>query len=216
MDDSAARLLAFIAANAMLAGPVIGLLTLAESLVVIGLFVPATALMIAIGGLMGSGILAPAPVIAWAVLGAMAGDWISYGLGRRIGPSAYRRWPLRQHRPMVARARLFFRRFGFASIFLGRFLGLVRATVPLVAGVLRMDHRLFQLANVGSAILWVPLLFAPGYFAARTWGTDDMMDVRWLMGLGLALAVLPLVGGWLTSRIASRRRAQRRISSLQP
>lgn len=117
---------------------------------------------------------------------------------------------------MVARARLFFGWFGFASIFPGRFLGPIRATVPLVAGVLRMDHRLFQLANVGSAILWVPLLFAPGYFAVRTWGADDMIDVRWLMGRGLALAVLPLVGGWLTSRIASRRRAQRRTASLQP
>lgn len=215
MDDNAARLLAFIAANAALAGPIIGLLALAESMVVIGLFVPATALMIAIGGLMGSDILAPAPVIAWAVLGAMIGDWISYGLGRKIGPAAYRRWPLRQHRPMVARARLFFRRFGFASIFLGRFLGPVRATVPLVAGVLRMDHRLFQLANIGSAILWVPLLFAPGYFAVRTLGAKDMIDMRWLTGVGLALAVLPLVGGWLTSRILSRRRAQRRTSSLQ-
>jgi membrane protein DedA with SNARE-associated domain len=116
---------------------------------------------------------------------------------------------------MVARARLFFRRFGFASIFLGRFLGPVRATVPLVAGVLRMDHRLFQLANIGSAILWVPLLFAPGYFAVRTLGAKDMIDMRWLTGVGLALAVLPLVGGWLTSRILSRRRAQRRTSSLQ-
>jgi hypothetical protein len=43
-----------------------------------------------------------------------------------------------------------------------------------------------------------------------------MMDMRWLTGLGVALAVLPLVGGWLTSRIVSRRRAQRRTSLLRP
>lgn len=209
MDEALARLIALISENAAIAGPVIGLFAFAESLVLIGMFVPAIALMIAVGGLIGSGVLDPAPVLFWAILGSVAGDWISYALGRRIGPRVYHRWPLKGHRTAVARARLFFRRYGFVSVFLGRFLGPVRATVPLVAGVMQMDGRAFQIANITSAVVWVPALLAPGYWAGSL-GSLGLISMEMLMGLGVALIVLPLVVGWLVSRIMlGRRRAGR-------
>ena len=49
-----------------------------------------------------------------------------------------RRWPLKQQRTAVARARLFFYRYGFASVLIGRFLGPIRSTIPTVAGVMGM------------------------------------------------------------------------------
>ena len=69
----------------------------------------------------------------------------------------------------MARARLFFYRYGFASVLIGRFLGPIRSTIPTVAGVMGMAHGRFQLANVSSAILWMPLMLAPGMSPRAAW-----------------------------------------------
>lgn len=216
MDDLIPRATAFIAQHGIWAGPIVGLLAFGESLAVVGLLIPATAMMIAVGGLIGAGIVDPFPVIAWAVAGAVVGDWISYSIGRRIGPAAYRRWPLNRHRPMVARARLFFRRYGFLSIFAGRFLGPIRATIPLVAGVMEMDRRRFQLANITSALLWVPVMFAPGYFAVKNMGSIGHVTEAHLLGIGVAVATLTVGASAIGARVlgaSKRRRSRRRIVS---
>lgn len=213
MDDLIPRATAFIAQHGMWAGPIIGLLAFGESLAVVGLFIPATALMIAIGGLIGTGVVDPFWIMGWAMVGAVIGDWISYALGRRLGPAAYRRWPLNRHRPMVARARLFFRRYGFLSIFAGRFLGPIRATIPLVAGVMDMDRRRFRIANVTSAFLWVPVMFAPGYFAVKSLGSVERVTEAHLLGIGAAVVVLTIGAAAIGARIlggADRKRGRRR------
>lgn len=213
MDELIPRATAFIAQHGMWAGPIVGLLAFGESLAIVGLFIPATALMIAVGGLIGTGVVDPWWIMGWAIVGACLGDWISYAVGRRIGPSVYRRWPLNRHRAMVARARLFFRRHGFLSIFAGRFLGPVRATIPLVAGVMDMDHRRFQIANVTSAILWVPVMFAPGYFAVKSLGSIEHVTEGHLLGIGALVAVLTIAAAAMGARFlgrANRRRDRRR------
>lgn len=205
MADLSSWLLDVIARHADWSGPIIGLLAFLESLLIVGLFVPAIALMVAVGGLMGAGILDPAPIIVFTVVGAILGDWVSYAVGRRMGPAIYcQRW-LRNHRIAFARARLFFRRYGFASVLLGRFLGPVRSTVPVVAGVLLMPHSRFQAANILSALLWVPALMAPGYFAGSrvaTWGAS----IETIVPLAMALLLLPVAAGAVAIKLFSRPR----------
>lgn len=216
MDELIPRATAFIAQHGTWAGPVVGLLAFGESLAVVGLFIPATALMIAVGGLIGTGVVDPFWIMGWAVVGAAIGDWISYAIGRRIGPAAYRRWPLNRHRQMVARTRLFFRRYGFLSIFVGRFLGPIRATVPLVAGVMDMDRRRFQIANISSAILWVPVMFAPGFLAVKSLGPVEHVTEAHLLGLGALVAVLTVGGAAIGARVlgsANRKRGKRRAAA---
>ena len=146
------------------AAPLIGVLAFGESLVLVGLFIPATPMMILVGGLIGSGVLPPIPVLFSAVVGATLGDIVSYALGRLTGRRVVYKWPLNRHRQGVARARLFFRRYGLLAVFFGRFLGPIRCTIPLVAGMMAMDQRRFQTANVLSALVWAPVMFAPGWF----------------------------------------------------
>ena len=212
MEDLITRATAFITQPGAWAGPIIGVLAFGESMAVVGLFMPATALMIAIGGLIATGAVEPLPVILWAMGGAVIGDWVSFALGRKIGPSIYRRWPLNRHRSMVARTRLFFRRFGFLAIFLGRFLGPIRATIPLVAGVMDMDQRRFQLANVTSAMLWVPAMFAPGYLAVKQLGPMEHITEAHMIGAGLAVVLLTVAATYIAGKIVGRvdRRRNRR------
>lgn len=210
MDELVARATLFMSVHGAWAGPIVGLLSFGESLAVVGLFIPATAVMLAVGGLVGTGVLDPFSIILWAIAGAILGDWISFWFGRRIGPSVYRRWPLKGHRPMVARTRLFFRKYGFAAIFLGRFLGPIRATVPLVAGVMDMPRKPFQIANIASAALWVPLMFLPGILAVRTIGPGIRITETHIALFGGGILLFTLVATLVTSRVLGSDRARRR------
>ncbi len=157
----------FIQDHQSWAGPIVFLLTLGESMLLIGMLIPATALLLLTGGLIGSDTLPLMPIVLWGYAGAIMGDAVSYWIGKKLGPSVLRWHPLKRHRTKIARARLFFHRYGFLAVLVGRFLGPLRSTVPTVAGVMGMPEFRFQLANVLSALFWVPGLLAPGYFAAR-------------------------------------------------
>lgn len=210
MSDPSDLLLDTLSRYAGWSGPIIGLLAFFESLVLIGLFVPAIATMIAVGGLIGAGIIDPAPVFACAIIGAILGDWVSYALGRRIGPAIYRHRWLKGQQLAFARARLFFRRYGFLSVLIGRFLGPVRSTVPVVAGVVKMPPRLFQTANILSALLWAPALLLPGYFAGGKLAQFDL-QAEHLMLIAIGLCVVPMLLGWIALRIASKPRRVRTV-----
>jgi membrane protein DedA with SNARE-associated domain len=199
----------FISRHHAWAAVVLGSITFLESLAFIGAFVPATALLVLAGGLIASGVLDPAPVIVGCVAGAILGDAISYSLGRKLGPQVLRHGSLRPHRRHIARTRLFTRRHGSLSIFVGRFFGPLRAFVPMVAGVLQMRARSFQVANAASAVVWVLAMLAPGYFAARglaqieaLWEADPLTIIL----IGAALILAGGLGGW---RILSHRWARR-------
>jgi len=193
----------FIETNQAWAGPIIALLTLGESLILVGLFIPATALLLLVGGLAGAGTLPLVPILLWGIAGAIVGDAVSYYLGRWMGPSVVRRWPLNTQRSAVARARLFFHRYGFVSILVGRFLGPIRSTIPLVAGVMSMPNARFQAANVLSAILWMPLIMAPGYLAAK--GVEHAQNSQ-QFGLIIGSAISVVVGIWLLVAATKKRR----------
>jgi membrane protein DedA with SNARE-associated domain len=167
MDSLLHSIADFIARNHIWAGLILGLVTFFESLVVVGAFVPATGLLVAAGGLVAAGVLDPINVILGCVIGAVLGDAISYWIGRRLGTGVLRHPMFRAHRRRVAWTRLYCRRFGVLSIFIGRFFGPLRAFVPVMVGILKMRRRTFQAANVASAIVWVMAMLAPGYLAAK-------------------------------------------------
>lgn len=205
MEPLLADLGDFIERHRAWAGPVLGLITFGESMVLIGAFFPATALMVVAGGLAAAGVLHPVPVVLWCVAGAVAGDAVSYWLGRKAGPSAWRHPALRARRKALARARLFFRRYGVASIYLCRFMGPVRAFVPLIAGITAMPNTRFQLANLGSALVWVPVMLAPGYLAGKGVGLGTAGDShqleRILMAVALAVAAAGAAWWFLKRRL---------------
>ena len=52
---------------------------------------------------------------------------------------------------------------------IGRFSGPLRASVPIVAGIIEMPWLKFQIANWGSAFLWAFVLLSPGTFGMQWW-----------------------------------------------
>ncbi len=217
--DVVASLEAFLRDNHDLAGPVLGIIAFGELLVLVGLFFPATAIMLFTGTLLQKGLLDPTPIILWSIAGASLGDMVTYWLGRWIGPSVVHHWPLNRDKEAVARARLFFRRFGFLSIFIGRFLGPVRPTIPLVAGIMRMRHLTFQVANVTSAMAWVPFMLLPGYFFAKSVGDFSALSVwDWVLVIASILALtasFAVMGLKMQGKSSKQRRRRRPLETAE-
>ena len=101
-------------------------------------------------------------VVAAAGIGAALGDWLSYWLGYHYHDQIQKMWPLRNHPDLIKRGRVFFKQWGAWAIVIGRFLGPLRASVPIVAGITEMPQFRFQIANWSSAFLWAAVLLAPG------------------------------------------------------
>ena len=197
----------FIRTNAAWAGPIVFLMTFGESMLVLGVLIPATALLLMTGGLVGSGTLPILPILLWGYAGAILGDALSFWIGKWLGASVLRWRILKRHRTTVARARLFFYRYGFLAVLAGRFLGPMRSTVPTVAGVMGMPHLRFQAANILSAIVWVPVLLAPGFLAVRS--LDAALQSPRVMVYGIS-ALCVAIGVATVIAISRRKKPQDR------
>ena len=190
------QLVLFIQNNQSWAGLVIFIMTFGESLFVLGIFIPATVLLFATGTLIATGTLDAGPILFWGIAGAIVGDALSFWLGRWMGPKVLRHKRLNAYRRQVARARLFFYRYGFLAVLIARFLGPLRCFIPTVAGVMGMPELRFQLANIISAILWLPALLAPGYLASlsvEALKQGQHSTVYSLMGLAVIATIAWLV-----------------------
>jgi membrane protein DedA with SNARE-associated domain len=150
-------------ANVHLVEPAVFLLGFAESIAFVSLFVPSTVLFLAIGGLHAAagGTFWTAALAGGA--GAFLGDVVSYAAGRYFRDDIHRVWPFSKSPELVPKSRAFFERWGAASIFIGKFLGMLRPFIPVVAGTLQMPWVLFLLASLTSSLMWAGLFLAPGY-----------------------------------------------------
>src|SRR5438045_5255993 len=161
MEQLVQPTLDFIAGHAEWAGGVMFITAFGESFAFVSLLFPGTSLLIAAGALMAAGSLPYFPILAGAVLGAVLGDTVSFWIGHRFGGGIARVWPFSRNPELLPSGIRFFARHGGKSVFIGRFLGPLRAVVPLVAGLMRMRRDRFWFANVTSALAWAPMrLFA--------------------------------------------------------
>lgn len=147
---------AFIAAYPHLAYAAVLLLALSESIPVVGVVVPGTAVILAVSALVPTGVVTLWPLLAAATAGAIIGDGISFWIGHRYHREILNTWPLNRHPVLIGRSEAFFARHGDKSVFLARFTPGVRAFIPLLAGMLRMSPRRFYAANILSALVWAP------------------------------------------------------------
>jgi membrane protein DedA with SNARE-associated domain len=160
--DFAQHSIDFVRENQAWAAPVVFALAFGESLAFISLLIPAWAALVGIGALIGTSGVSFWPVWIAGALGAAFGDWVSFWIGRKFEHTVQRMWPLSRHPDLVPRGEAFVRKWGVAGIFIGRFFGPLRASVPLVAGIFEMPFWRFQFANFSSAFVWSAVLLTLG------------------------------------------------------
>lgn len=188
----------------------VGALAFLETGAFVGLVAPGESAVLAGGVVAAQGHIDPVVLVGVVWSCAMAGDVTSYLLGRRLG-----RGFLERHgqRVRVTPERLehvegFFDRYGGATILIGRFIGLVRALAPFLAGASRMPLRRFLPYDVVGAGLWSGLFVGLGYVFWASLGTVTKYVGRGLFALGAAVGLVVL--GLLAHRLARdpRRRAR--------
>jgi membrane protein DedA with SNARE-associated domain len=199
MDQLTHDVLAFITAHPELAALVIGLTAFGESFAIISFFVPGTTVLVAAGTLVQAGALDPVTAAAAAAIGALVGDTLSFLIGRSFGTGLRHRWPFKNHPAAFDKGERFFKRYGWPSVFIGRFLGPLRAFVPLTAGMCRMPAFAFYATSVVSAAIWAPALLYSGYLIG--WVLQSGWSAQEKVAVFAAAAVVFVILLYLVRRI---------------
>lgn len=161
----------------------------------IGVIVLETPVAVLAGAFAAQGYYSLAWAMVWATLGAILGDTGGYYMGRYLGFKLLQ-YPHIISRERFERAHTFFRSHGGKSLILARFIGPLRAIIPLVAGVVDMKQRTFWVFNVTSAIIWAFVFFPLGYFFGSYWE----LIATWAERGGWTALVIITIGGvyWWT------------------
>jgi membrane protein DedA with SNARE-associated domain len=148
----------------------VGLFAFAETGAFVGLVVPGETVMLLGGAVAGQGAIDIYLLIAIAWFSAWAGDTTSFFLGRRLG-----REFVIKHGPRVGisherfeKVEDYFSRHGGKTIFIGRFISLVRAFAPFIAGSSGMRYRNFVPYSILGTGLWASAHILVGYFFSRS------------------------------------------------
>ncbi|MGM0570694.1 bifunctional DedA family/phosphatase PAP2 family protein [Marinobacter sp.] len=164
---------------------------LLESLAVAGILVPGVAILFAVAMLAGQTGTPLLHILAWGAAGAIAGDLLSFWLGRRLQGRLHQVWPFRRHPLMVRRAENLFALHGGKSVVIGRFVGPVRPFIPMVAGAFNMPTRRFVFVNVASALAWSPFYLIPGFAVGSALaGPEPIPPALYALGAGGTAVVL--------------------------
>lgn len=125
-------------------------------------FLPGDSLLFAAGTLAPISDLNIWLMIGLLIVAAIAGDTVNYWIGHYIGDRAYNvKWIKREY---LDRTHAFFQKHGGKTIFLARFVPIVRTFAPFVAGMGKMSYGYFFSYNVFGGIVWVLLFTLLGYF----------------------------------------------------
>jgi len=194
------ELLTWVAAHPSWAYLTVFAVAFAESLAVVGLIVPGVMMLLGAGALISAGALQFLPVCLWAIAGAIAGDGLSYWLGRHFQDRLRTAWPFTRHPESLEAGIRFFERYGGKSIAFGRFVGPVRAVIPLVAGMMGMSPSRFLAANVLSAFAWAPAYLFPGILLGASLELAAEAAVRLVLAV-LTLVVLIWLVSWVVQQL---------------
>lgn len=165
-------------------------------LAALGVPLPATMLLVAAGAFSRQGVMRAQEAAGVAILAAVAGDSLSYLLGRTLGERLTARW---RGSTVWQSARQQFERWGLWSVFLSRFLFTpIALPVNLMAGSTRFPWHRFMGAVVAGEVIWVVLFGGLGLLFSDAWEAMSQMasDVSGLL-LGGGLLV---VGGYFLLR----------------
>lgn len=176
----------------------------AESGLFFGFFLPGDSLLFTAGLLASQGYFSVVVLWLGCMVCAILGDSVGYWFGKKVGPKIFfREDSLFFHKRHIDRTRAFYEKHGKKTIILARFVPIVRTFAPILAGVGRMEYRIFLSYNIIGGILWSTLLIFLGYTLGRIVPDID----RYLLPIVLAIIILsfaPIIREWMKNRPVRR------------
>jgi membrane-associated protein len=199
------------------------LIVFVETGLLMGFFLPGDNLLLFAGVLCAQTGYAPLwAVLLFVTLAAIAGDQVGFAIGSRGGKRVFlteKSWLLKPEYVVMTRA--FYRKYGGATLIIGRFLPIVRTFAPVMAGVVNMHYRRFVLYNLIGAVLWVFSLVLLGYMLGAVFGEVIKTYEKYIIIALIILTTIP-IGRMLIRTFQSKgkrdseraqRRAERRAAS---
>lgn len=172
-----------------------------ETGLVVTPFLPGDSLLFAVGALAakeGSPINLPMTAVLLCIA-AVAGDAVNFAIGKWVGPAIFRkdtgRLLNKQH---LLRAQRFYEKHGGKTIFLARFIPIIRTFAPFVAGIGKMNYLRFALYNVTGGVTWVMSFLLAGYW----FGGTELVKQRfhWVIVAIIIISVVPVVIEYIRAR----------------
>jgi membrane-associated protein len=166
-----------------------------ETGLLVGFFLPGDSLLLA-AGIFAATPGAPIsiiPTILVFIAGSFLGDQLGYWVGRIAGPRVFNRPQSRFFDPEnVVKAKDFFSKYGVLTIIVARFVPVVRAFAPTMAGVTKLNYAMFIGLSAVGAILWGAGVTSLGYFLGQL--IPDLEKYIYLVVIGgILAAVVPSV-----------------------
>jgi membrane protein DedA with SNARE-associated domain len=179
-----------ISQNPTWAGLIVFLIAMIESLAIVGIIVPGVAIMFAVGALISNGTLDLVNTVLWAAAGASIGDGLSFALGKHYDQRIYNVNWFKNNPTVLEKGHRFFEQYGVFSVLIGRFVGPIRAVIPLVAGILDMPLKKYIPINIVASLLWAPAYLLPGFFFEKSTNLiPTNIQNKWPLLLIVALCI---------------------------
>ncbi len=168
----------------------IAFMVFAESGLLFGIIFPGDSLLFSAGLLASAGFLAPVPLMLVVIAASALGGFAGYALGAVAGPRLFAREDaLIFKRRYVDETRAFFDTYGARAVLFARFVPVVRAFLPAIAGMAGMDFARFSLYTILGSAAWGAGVVALGCFL----GSLVPASQHYVLPLSLLIIVLSLL-----------------------
>ncbi len=164
----------------------------AETGLFLGFFLPGDSLLFIAGFLAGQGFFSLPLLIILLWIAAILGNIVGYQFGVIVGPRLFSKEDsLLFKKAHALKAQKFYDKYGPKTIFLARFMPIIRTFAPIVAGIARMNFKAFLFYSVTGATVWVGGLTVLGYYLG---GLDFVREhLEPIIILIILLSILPAI-----------------------
>lgn len=166
-------------------------------------FLPGDSLLFVIGALSANGEINFFFSIILLTLAAILGDTINYSIGKYVGPKIFNKEnSIFFNKNHLIEAHDFYEKYGGKTIILGRFIPVIRAFAPFIAGIGKMPYKKFLSFNIIGGFLWVMLIVSIGYLFGNIPIIKNNLSI--IIIIIVAISILPIIVKNLLKRFNKR------------
>lgn len=171
----------------------------AETGLFLGFFLPGDSLLFSAGFLAGTGLFSLPFLLVGIATAAILGNFVGYEFGKFVGPKLFQKEDsLIFKKAHLIKAQKYYQVHGPKTIFLARFMPIVRTFAPIVAGIAQMDLKVFWIYNIISGVIWSTALVLLGYFLGNILFVREHLEI--IILLVIFISFLPAIIEYLKEK----------------